>query len=902
MDNQQKTDRGLLARIQRFFVPLSRDHTSDTEVDNISIYQHLVEASPSGMILVDAQQPDLPIIRVNEAFVKSTGYTAREVVGKNCRFLQGTDRDQPERKAIRHALDHQHPCMVTLRNYRKDGSMFWNELRIAPIRNERGVVTYFIGIQNDVTERKQIEQALQQSERRYRQMFQNNRAIQLLIDPETGNIVQANQAAADFYGYDIETLQNMRIHEINMLSEDEVHSEMRLAVAQEQTFFEFQHRLASGEIRNVNVFSSPIDATGRKLLYSIVVDVDEKQKTQRLYESLFQQSNDAVFMLSMEGRLVYANQRATDILGYEAEEIIGLSYKDLVIPEEHNLSDNVLGRMLAGETIPPYERTFRRKDGVHIPAEVNVEIVRDTDGTPLYIQSIVRDITERKQMENTLREKEHRFRSFVEHSSDGVVMVDAEGRIIEWNQSMEALTNIPTEEARGQYLWDIQYKLALESLRTPLVYEQVKQMVHQLLETGDAPWLHTPQDTVIVSAGGSHHMVQAVMFPIPVERGFQVGSILRDISEQKRFENALRESESRLRAMIEAIPDTIFRNRVDGTYLDWHAPDKGLLVASPDDFLGNKIQDTLPEPIASEQMAAIRRAIETGHVATHEFTVPLADGERHFEVRIMPSGEDEVVSIARDVTDIRQAQQRALELSLEKERLRLLTAFIQNAAHEFRTPLAAISTSAYLMARSDDPIRRTEKMQRIEGHINEITNLVDVLTLMVQLENPEALSLLPTDFRAIVQFVCQELSTEGKAKPVLVCELEGKIPEVMADVVYMSNAIHQVIENAIRFTPQDGTVKVTMWGTNEATWLQVEDTGVGIAKEDLPNIFQTFWRKDKAHTTRGFGLGLPIAQKIIEQHGGDLFVESKVGHGTNVRIRLPLITEKKDKQPSAIDS
>ncbi len=764
MVNQKQSASGWLAHIRRFFTDFLGD-TSFPDIEYSKIYQHLVEASPSGMILVDAQQPDFPIICVNEAFVKSTGYTANEVQGKNCRFLQGTDREQPERKIIRQALKHKRPCTVTLRNYRKDGSMFWNELRIAPIRSEQGIVTHFIGIQNDVTERKQIEQALQQSEKRYRQMFENNRAIQLLIDPETGRIIQANQAAANFYGYDTETLASMRISDINTLSEAEVHAEMRYAVTQERTFFEFQHRLASGEIRDVHVFSSPIDTMDGQILYSIVVDVDEEQKTQRLYESLFQQSNDAVFMLTMEGRHAAVNQRAVEMLGYTTEEIIGLSYKDLVVPEEHHLSDSVLERMLAGETILPYERTFRRKDGVHIPTEINVEIVRDTDGTPMYLQSIVRDISERKQMENTLRE-----------------------------------------------------------------------------------------------------------------------------------------NEARLRAMIEAIPDTIFRNRIDGTYLDWHAPDESLLIEKPENFLGNKIQDTLPEPIATEQMAAIQRAIATGHVATHEFSIPLTNGERHFEVRIVPAADDEVVSIARDVTDIRQAQQKELELVLEKERLRLLTTFIQDAAHEFRTPLSTIGTTAYLMARSDDPDRRGQKQRRIEDQIQKITNLVDVLTLMVKLENPETLSLLPTDFRAIVQFVCREIFKEDEESPKMDCKLTEDIPTILGDVIHLTNAVQQLLDNAFRFTPKDGTVTVTMGYTETTAWLQIQDTGIGIAEEDLPNIFETFWRKDKAHTTHGFGLGLPIAQKIIQHHGGDIFIESAPGVGTTIRATIPLLNESDATNTSAIDA
>ena len=138
--------------------------TGATALENISGQKQLLDAainaSKNGIIITDWLQPDNPIIFCNRAFELMTGYSQEEIIGKNCRFLQGTDREQDSRFIIQAALQNGEDCNVEIVNYRKDGSIFWNELHISVIRDHEGVITHFMGIQNDVTLRKSMDMEL----------------------------------------------------------------------------------------------------------------------------------------------------------------------------------------------------------------------------------------------------------------------------------------------------------------------------------------------------------------------------------------------------------------------------------------------------------------------------------------------------------------------------------------------------------------------------------------------------------------------------------------------------------------------------------------------------------------------------------------------------------------------
>jgi PAS domain S-box-containing protein len=248
-------------------------------------------------------------------------------------------------------------------------------------------------------------------------------------------------------------------------------------------------------------------------------------------------------------------------------------------------------------------------------------------------------------------------------------------------------------------------------------------------------------------------------------------------------------------------------------------------------------------------------------------------------------------TIMRDLSERKQAEQTRLELALQKERVELFKEFLSNISHDLKTPLTVINTSLELLKRTQDPERQREKMDNIEQQTVLLEKYIQDLLVLSRLDHAPELSLAPTDLNQMLNEIRARLAPAFEDKMMtLKLELDAAIPRVLADHQELYRALTNLVENAVQYTPNGGSVMVQTSLDDNKVIARISDTGIGIAAKDLAHIFDRFYRAEDARQLRvkGTGLGLAIVKRIVEIHHGDIEVESTPGVGTAFRVSLPI--------------
>jgi diguanylate cyclase (GGDEF)-like protein/PAS domain S-box-containing protein len=288
---------------------------------------------------------------------------------------------------------------------------------------------------------------------RYRILFDGNKAVELLIDTQTGAIVDANQAAVAYYGYRREELLARRISDINTLSEQELAAEMAAAQTERRSHFFFRHRLANGAIRHVEVHSGPLHIAGRPLLYSIVHDITERVRaeaalraSEEKYRAIVANTAEGYILIEAANHhIVEVNAATCALFGYAASELIGQPLADFAAAGERARLEAQMAR-IPDVAHRSYELTFIRKDGRAVEVRINATTLRDADGTARHSFGFLTDITEQKHTEEQLR----LAATFFANTAEAIIITDAANRIVAVNPAFTHITGYSAEEVIGR--------------------------------------------------------------------------------------------------------------------------------------------------------------------------------------------------------------------------------------------------------------------------------------------------------------------------------------------------------------------------------------------------------------------------------------------------------------------
>lgn len=507
--------------------------------------------------------PDYVYTNISKADEKQRGYTIDEVIGTNffdyilpkykttvaSRLNDIVTQITPGAKSSRVILEFEQRC--------KNGEHVWTEVVAYTAMSADGTLAGFHGVTREITERrKTVETSLAQAEL-YHQMFVDHSAIQLLLDAYTGKIVDANPAALAYYGYSHEHIQNISIAELYALPLEEITNLLDKVRDEKKRYLCAKHRLASGEFRDVEIYSAPLVVGNRKLLYSIIHDISDRvltarklEASEKKYKNIFEQSVDIMYRISLQGIFLAISPSATRILGYEEVEIIGHNINEFLTENSFQVSyDEFIKRSSSGdrELISKYEVELIAKNGQIKILEINSKLFEE-GAMQLSILGIARDITDRRRFEAVFQENEFRFKSVWNQSVDGMRIINQFGEIIMVNDAFCKLVDKKRENLIGN-LFSVIYKNGEDK---PDIYNSQTPMYTHFMERIEENSIEAIMERKVELWNNRTVWLEISNSIIKGEgNAKQILSIFRDISERKRALFAIEKANVEMQELIQ---------------------------------------------------------------------------------------------------------------------------------------------------------------------------------------------------------------------------------------------------------------------------------------------------------------------------------------------------------------
>jgi PAS domain S-box-containing protein len=616
-------------------------------------------------------------------------------------------------------------------------------------------------------------------------------------------------------------------------------------------------------------------------------------------------SADAIIGWSSEGVIESWNETATRLYGYTAEEAVGRHIAIIAPPDRKDEIGSLLERLRRGERIEQFETVRVAKDGRSLDVALTLSPIRGADGAVVGVSTVARDITELKHAERALRESEARNRAIVESSLDAIVMMDADGRIVEFNPAAELSFGRSRDEVVGQ---DMAELLVPARLR-----ERHRHGLARYRAGTESTVVGQRLEMPALRADGSEFPVELTVTRVDVGDPAApplFSAALRDVSERGQIDLL----NARLAAIVQFSADAIVGKSSDGVIESWNESATRMYGYTAEEAVGRHISMLAP-PDREEELRILLERLRRGERIEHFETTRVAKDGRLIDVALTLSpirtADGTVVgasTVARDITELKRAERerRDFELRLlETQKLESLGVLAGGIAHDFNNLLVGILGNASLVLRqipADSPLRETlERIERAAERSGDLTRQ------MLAYSGRGKYVVQATDVSSVVKEMIDLIESTISKKASLRLSFAPGIPAIDADVTQLRQVILNLITNASdALGDGNGAITVTT-GSLEAdrsllsryelaehlpegryASIEVVDTGCGMDDETKAKIFDPFF------TTKvtGSGLGLAAALGIVRAHAGAIRVESEPGRGTSFQLLFPASTRR----------
>ncbi|QIN79731.1 PAS domain S-box protein [Rubrobacter marinus] len=863
--------------------------------------------APIGIALADL---DGRYRQVNPAMSKILGYGEEELLGKSLREITHPDDLQVSLDFMRKLRDGDLESYHLEKRYVcADGDPVWASVNVSLVRDSRGEPLYYIVKIQDVSERKESERALAESEERYRLVARaTSEAIwDVSLTRET---LEWGGAAESLFGYKTSEPKNMAWWEERIHPEDRARVVVGVAAvleAGEAWSDEYRFRRADGsyavvsnrgcvvrdgEDRPVRMIGSMLDVTERRRAEAALKESEER------FRSLIQNSSDIITIIRADGTIVYQSPSMRRILGHDPETRIGRNVFEspLIHPEDlPRHSEAVREALRAPGSTVATEMRMRHSDGSWRHIEATLHNLLDEPSVGGIVLNI-RDITERRRAEQSLRESEERFKSLIQNSSDMITVVGCDGTILYHSPSIGRVLGHAPGSRVGKNVFE---SVLIHPEDLPRHSEAIRKT---LSEPGS---IRTVEMRMRHSDGSYRHIEATMRNPIG-ETGLEgVVANSRDITERKRTEEALRESEERFRLLAESANDLVCLHELDGRYLYVSPSSKRLLGYEPEELLGTDPYDLIhPEDVprvrSGPQAELMRGKLQVSTTCRYR----KKDGGYAWFETMTGLIRDDQGRVARLQTSSRDVSERkAAEEALE-EAARAKTAFLADVSHELRTPLTVIRGNAEVGLQLRSDCVHKEGLEEIVREAGRVSRMVEDLLFLARSDSSKLPPAAPfvSEPVSVAPFLdelvhrAELLAREHGA--VVDATREGDAEGILrVDHIRIEQAVLALVDNAAKYGPAGGTISLNAGlvargdGPTELR-IEVADRGPGIPEKELPHVFERFYRagrsRDLGANGGGTGLGLSISKTIVEAQGGRIEARSRLGEGTRMTLYLPL--------------
>jgi two-component system, sensor histidine kinase and response regulator len=760
--------------------------------------------------------------------------------------------------------------------------------------------------------RKASEQLIQASESKYRNIFENALAGMFRTDMEHGRIIEVNQRCAEIYGFSRpEEMVGRLTSEFFVEQGDK--EEINSTIKSHEGIVHRIARMRRVDGKEIVIEGAAWPGSEPGTMEGIHVDITDQIRSQEalreskeLFQSLVETTSDWIWEVDENCRYVYASPKIRDLLGYAPEEVIGKSPFEFMPSGE---AERVKGAFEKFRNLcVPFTNLQNRnvrKDGSEIILESSGVPVPKAGGTLCGYRGVDRDVTERRRMEDELWESRERLHLAKTAADIGIYDFNISTGTIQWDLLVRNLWGIGPEEP-------VTYETFIVGVH-PVDRAATQAAVDRALKPAGDGRFHSAY-RVVSRADGAIHWVEATG-QVFFEQGQPVRFIgtLKDISERVRTEQALRESEEKFRAVFEGAVESIYVHDLQGRFLD--ANRKGyerlgytkeeLMRMSPQDIDDNK----------NKVNELIQRILKEGSL-TFETVHMRKDGSR-FPVEINSQviqygGGRAILGVVRDITE-RKVNEKALrdlanelEDKVNERTSELVQAnrakdeFLANMSHEIRTPLAGVFgiTEVLLQHDRSDPVR--EDLEMIRSSAASVLALINDLLDLSRIERGEIeFNKKSCNIRYLIDKLVQQYAMQAREKHIAFeHSVNPEVPEqVLCDPDRLGQVLKNLLFNAIKFTAR-GSVRLYVQAeeqrgqSGQLTRLSftVSDTGIGMPKAKINQIFQRFTQLDHSYSKKfaGAGLGLAISKQLVELMGGEISVESEEGKGSTFVFSLEL--------------